>query len=128
MDHVGNADPARFRDGFETGGNVDPVAVNVLALDDNVTEMDADAEQQLSVFGRVAFSPRGGALDVYGALDRIDDTAELDQEPIAHGFDHPPPVFADGRVNNLAELIVEPGARPSFICAHETAVTNHVGS
>jgi hypothetical protein len=40
---LGDADPTRFGDAFEPGGDVDPVAEDVVALDQDVAEMDADA-------------------------------------------------------------------------------------
>jgi hypothetical protein len=128
MDHVGNANPTRFCNAFETGGNVDAITVYIVALDDNVTEMDPDAKPQLSVFGLVPVSPRSATLDVDSAVNRIDDAAELDQEPVAHGFDQAAPVFTDGRVNDLVELIVETGARSRLIVSHESAVADHIGS
>jgi hypothetical protein len=127
MDHVGNANPTRFCNAFETGGNVDAVTMYVIALDDNVTEMDPNSKQQLSVFGLVPVSPRGATLNVYRALNRIDDAAELDQEPIAHGFDEAAPMFVNCRVNNRVELIIETGARSCLIVSHESAVADDIG-
>jgi len=41
---VRKADPAGLGDAFEPGGNIDAVTENVVALDQDVAEMDANAQ------------------------------------------------------------------------------------
>ena len=41
---VGDADAAGLSDSFKPRGNVDAVAENVVVIDDDVADMDADAE------------------------------------------------------------------------------------
>ena len=59
-----HADRARVRDRFEAGGDVDAVAVEIVALDDDVADIDADAELQRPGVGlRVAGGDGPLALD-----------------------------------------------------------------
>ena len=67
----------------------------VLALDDYVAEMDPNSKQQLSVFVLVPVSPGNANLEVYGALNCIDDATELDQESITHCIRETAPMFVN---------------------------------
>jgi hypothetical protein len=44
MYHGGNHDPAGISEGFESRSNVDAVAENIVAIDDNVADIDTDSE------------------------------------------------------------------------------------
>jgi hypothetical protein len=54
---------------------------------------------------------------------RIDHTRELDQHPIAGGFDNPSPVLMDLRVDQLPAVSHQPGQRPFLIPAHQARVS-----
>src|SRR6202035_5816631 len=44
VDRVGDEHPAGIGQGFDAGGDVDAVAIEVVALDDHVSKVDADAQ------------------------------------------------------------------------------------
>ena len=46
----GHADTTRIGQALQPGGHIDPVAVDVVALDDNVADVDADAELEPPIF------------------------------------------------------------------------------
>jgi hypothetical protein len=50
-------------------------------------------------------------------LDGINDTAKLNQEPVAHCFNETAPVVGDGRLDNLVEMAIEFYPRAFFVCA-----------
>ena len=51
--HLGrDADAARFRDRFQSGGNINAAAVDVRALANEVAKVDADPNDNLSASGR----------------------------------------------------------------------------
>src|SRR5271156_788231 len=64
---VGHAYPARFGDPFKAGGNIDPIAVNVALLDDDIADIDTDAELDPVVFGNRRIAAGHGPLDFYSA-------------------------------------------------------------
>jgi hypothetical protein len=79
---LGKTDCARFGDSLEPRGDIEPVAHKVaVALLNNVAQVNADAKVN-ALFGRqtrVALDHAGLHFD--GAAHRIDDAAELDDEP-----------------------------------------------
>jgi len=96
--------------------------MDVVALYDHVTEIDADAKLHALVVGLIGDVFRHAPLDFDCALDGIDDTRDLDQQAVAGGLDDATPVARDGRFDQFIEMGVEPRARPRFILAV------HVGS
>ena len=56
-------DPAGLGDAFDPRRDIDPVAENVVALDDHVAEIDADAELDPPVLGNVGVAVAHLALD-----------------------------------------------------------------
>ena len=55
MGVVGDADPARLRDPFQPRGDVDAVAEDIVVVDDDVADMNADAEVEPSIRATLAF-------------------------------------------------------------------------
>jgi hypothetical protein len=74
-----DADAARLREAFEPSGDVDAVAKDVAVLNDDVSNINANAELD-PIFGRsrhIAFSHC--SLNFDGAAQCVDDTDKLDQ-------------------------------------------------
>ncbi len=70
--------------------DIDAVAVDVLALDNDVAEIDADAEiEPLVLAAAAAFCLGLLPLHLDRAAQCIDHAVELDQQAIAHGLDQP---------------------------------------
>ena len=85
---AGDADAARLGQRLQPRGDVDAVAVDVVALDDDVAEIDADAEDDaLGPPAAPALRRGHRLLDRDGALDGVDDAGELDQHAVAHQLD-----------------------------------------
>jgi hypothetical protein len=49
MDRVGDEDAAEIGQGFDARGDVDTVAIEVVALDDHIAEIDADAQFDMAI-------------------------------------------------------------------------------
>jgi hypothetical protein len=90
-----DADTAGFAQRFEPRGDIDAVAENIVAVDDDVPDIDSNPEHNLLVVWnrRVALQHR--ALHFHGERDRIDYAGELQQRAIAGGLDDTAPVFRD---------------------------------
>src|SRR4051812_14876537 len=87
MDHAADADAARCCECFEPCRDIDAVTEDIATVDDDVAQVDADAEFEPAVGqdSRIAFGHP--ALDRAGAIDRIDDAGEFDQQPVAGRLD-----------------------------------------
>ena len=104
-----NANAARLRQRFEPGRDVDAVAVDVAVLDDDVAEIDADAEFD-PLRARASGVALGHALlHGHGAGDRFDDARELDQHAVA------------GRLDDAALVLGDFGSISSRRCARSRA-------
>ena len=84
---AGDANTAWLRHRLQTRGDVDAVAIDVVALDDDVAEIDADAKPDLPRFGGALIAIGHPALDHGSTLDGIDDAGELDERTVAHELD-----------------------------------------
>src|SRR5260221_4622429 len=74
---VGNTDTTRFCDPFETHRNVDPVTKDIVLFDNNITDVNADAEFDPLVLRHVDILLGHGALYFGGTSYRVDHAGEL---------------------------------------------------
>ena len=122
----GHADAAGRRNGLETSGDVDPVADEVVALDQNVAEVNPHPVTKSA--GRRQRLAAARSLGLHGerARDGGDHGREFDQEPVTHGLEHPAAVSGDQRLRGLAAL-PHRGRRAGFVLAHHPRVADDVG-
>jgi hypothetical protein len=99
-----NADPSGLRHRFEPSGDIDPVAINIAAVNHDVAEVDADAKLNAPALGDIGIPCRHAALDVDRAFDRVNDARELHERSIAHELDNPATMRRDGRVYRLGTV------------------------
>ena len=95
MGVVGDADAARLGDSLEARRDIDTIAENIVVVDDDVADMDADAEFDPEVRGHVDIALGHCALDFHRAAHRIDSAGELDQHAVAGGLDDAAAVRGD---------------------------------
>src|SRR4029078_6116146 len=95
----GQVDATRNAFALDTRSNVDAVAEDVIAVDYDVANIDADAEADLRLHG---LAPLGHpALDSHGAGHGIDRAGELHQHAVACRLEDSPFMFGDRRINDL---------------------------
>ena len=123
---AGDAYAARLADGFEPRCDIDAVAQNILAVDQHVAEIDADAVKDASGLGnaRVAFGHL--LLHANRALHRRDDRRKFQQHAVAHRLDEPAAESANDRRRRLA-MFPHRARRPRFVIAHQPRVADDVG-
>ncbi len=97
-----------------------------LALDDDVAEVDADAEGHSATGRQAGIAPGFGALHVDRTAKSIDDAVEFDQQPVAHGLDQPAVVFRDAWLEHFVKLCLEVSARPFLVCLAQVCVASDV--
>src|SRR5215470_18045548 len=95
------ANPAGCRDFLEPGGDVDPVAEDVVAVDDDVAEVDANAERDATVLGPLRGAISHRRLQFDGTAHCIDHARELNEQPVARGLHNATAVAGNGRVDHL---------------------------
>ncbi len=119
-----DADAAGLGHGFEPRGDVDPVAKDVVAVDDHVAEIDPNAEVDAGLGGLRAIGHR--ALPPDCAAHRVDDARELDEEPVAGRLDDAPVMLGDPRVDQLGPQRLEPHQRPFLVRPHQPRIARHI--
>jgi hypothetical protein len=107
--------------------NVDAVAMYVVALDDYVAEVDADAKCHSAIGRQGSIAPGLGALHLDSTAHSVDDAVELDQQPVAHGLNQPAVVFRDLWLEHFVKLGLEVSARPFLVCLAEMSIASNVG-
>ena len=91
--------PRRLGQGFDPRGDVDAVAVDVVALDDHVAEIDADAQLDAVVRRDIRVPLGHRLLHLDRAAHRIDDAGKLHQHAVAGGLDDAAVVLGDLRID-----------------------------
>jgi len=123
---AGDANAPGFRNALQPRGEIDAVSENILAVDQHVAEVDADAVENAPRLGNVGVTLGHLLLNRDCALDRRDDGRKLQQQAVAHRLDEPPAESANDRPRRLAMLTHGP-RRAGFVLAHEPGVAHHVG-
>jgi len=99
---VGDEDATGVGEGFDPCRDVDTVAIEVVALDDHVAEIDADAQFDAVVHRATAVPLGHRLLHRDRATHRIDDAGKLYQQAIAGGFDEAALVLGDLWIEEVA--------------------------
>ncbi len=126
MDRVRDQHAALGRLGLQPRRDIDPVAEDVLAIDDDVAEIDADPELD-RLLGPRLVEGRHGALDGDRTIDRVHGAGKFNQRAVAHSLDDPPAMGQDGRVECLRPDIAQRRYRAGLVLGNQSRISNHVG-
>jgi hypothetical protein len=88
------------RDRFEAGGDIDAVAVEIIALDDDVADIDADAEPQRPRVG-LCVARGDGTLALDGAQRRRNRAGEFGDDGIAGRAENAAMVLGNDGIDDL---------------------------
>ncbi|HKT17523.1 MAG TPA: hypothetical protein VJR47_05740 [Stellaceae bacterium] len=122
----GNRDSAGLGDALEPRRDVDAVAIDVFVLEDNVADVDTDAEYDLTILWETGIDLPHGPLNCHGTFDGIHDARELDELTIAYELDDTPSMLTDFWIDNLFAERLERGEGRGLVCGHEPAVSHHI--
>jgi len=80
---VRDADTARLCNPFETHCNIDPVTKDIVLFDNDITDVNADAELDPLVLRHVDILFGHAALNFVGTSDRVDHAGELSDSAVS---------------------------------------------
>src|SRR5688572_23561023 len=87
-----HAYPTRVGDPLQPGSDVDPIAVDIPILLDDVADIDANTEFDLPVLIHIRIPLTHAGLHVHGAVDGIDHTGEIGHQTVAGVLENPAPM------------------------------------
>src|SRR5262249_3378123 len=93
-------------------------SVDVIAIDDDVPDVDAHPELDPVLLGNVSVAFRHPPLNLDGTPQRIHDAGELDQHPVSGGLDDASAMLGNLWVHQLSPVRLELSERAFFVSAH----------
>ena len=127
MDRIGDEHPAGIGQGFDPSGDVDAVSVDVVALDDHIAEIDADAQFDAVVRLSIRVPLGHRLLHRDPAADRIDDARKLHQHAVAGGLDDPAVMLGDFRIEEFPAQRFETFECAFLVRPHQPRIAGHIG-
>src|SRR6185437_15052383 len=111
---------------FEPSREIDAVAINVIAFNYDIADVDADTEHDRPVFRAISVDLPHSPLNGYGAFNGIYDAPKLDQSAVAHKLNNATAVLTDRGIDEVFATRPKRGECTTFIRRHEAAVSNHI--
>jgi hypothetical protein len=122
MSIIRQADATWLGNSFKTRRDIDAVAEDIVLIDDDVADVNADAEFDSGILRYAAVLCGHVALDFHCATRGVYDAGEFHQQTVAGRFDDPSAMLRDLRVNQRFSENFELGQGAFFVSAHEAAV------
>jgi hypothetical protein len=97
---------------------VDAVAEDVIPIDNNITDINADAELDAFLRRYTSVAIDHAALNIDGATHSVDDANELHQQPISGGLNNSAAMFRDLGVYEFLAMCFELAQRAFLIGTH----------
>ena len=120
VDNRGDADPAGLGERLQARGDVDAIAINVLAFDNDIAKIDTDAQHDDRL--RRALIRRRGARPLHRkrAVYRIDHAAKLDDGAIADQLHNTQVAMGgDGWVEDRFSVPLQSSQRARLVGSHQ---------
>ena len=127
MNDIRSADAARLRNAFKARRYVDPIAKDIVAINNNVADIDANTELDLLVRRYFGISLWHGALNLDGTTNRIDRACKLHQRAVARSLDDAAAMLRDLRIDDLAPVRLKCREGPFLINPHQSAISGDIG-
>ena len=118
---VGNANPTRFCDPFETHCNIDPITKDIIICDDNITDMNADAKFDPFVLRHIGILFRHAALDFVGASHGVDHAGELNESAVPGILDDTSVMLSDFGIKKRLSKSFQLRQRAFFVDPYQAA-------
>jgi hypothetical protein len=121
-----DADAAAFGNAFKAGGNVDAVAVDVIAFDDDVANVHADAKRHLATISSAGIARGHGALNLGGTIDTLNGAGKFGKQAIAHQLDDAAAMLGDAGIDDFRAMLLQKRERSRLVLAHHPAIADRV--
>src|SRR6516164_6004325 len=125
--HPADADPARLGQRFQPRRDIDAVAINIVVVEDDVAEIDPDAELDAPRLPDLGVALGHPLLQLDRTAHRVDDAGKLDQQPVAGGLDDTPPMLFDLGIRDLTADRLQRGERPFLVRPHQPRIAGDIG-
>src|SRR5215468_9106411 len=119
---VRHADAARLSQHLQASGDVDPVTEYVVTVDNDVAEVDANAEGNAPILGYPGGAISHRRLHIYRTPNGVDDARELQQQAVTGRLDDAATVAGNSRVHHFLPNGFQHGQRAALIAPHQAGV------
>jgi hypothetical protein len=121
-----DTDAAGFGYAFKAGSNVDTVPEDIIIIDDDVPNVNADAKFDPSVLRHRQILLRYAALDFNGTAYCIDGAGKLDQHTVAGRLDDSTSMGGYRWINKGPSDFLQPNQRAFFVGPHQAAIPSDI--
>ena len=127
------ADAGRTRDaagrrmGQHARGQIDVVSVEIVTLHQHVAEVDADAEADGAVGGKLRIGGSQPVLDFECRLRRLQRAGEFGEKALAHGLEDAAIVARHGGIEDGEPVLAERRERRFLVGLHQPAEAHDLG-
>jgi hypothetical protein len=118
--------PPGFAIPSSRAANINSVAEDVIVVEDDVPDVDADAKFDPDILWHVHILSGHAALYLHCAPRRIHRTGELNQHAVARGLYDAAPMRCDCGIDKRLSERLELGERAFFVSAHQKAVASDI--
>src|SRR5229473_1520430 len=118
---VGDANTTRFCDPLETHCNIDPVTKDIVLFDNDITDVNADAELDPLVLRHVDILFGHAALNFVGTSDGVDHAGELGNSAVPGILDNTSVMLSDFGIENRSSKRFQSRQRAFFVDPYQAA-------
>jgi len=122
-----DAHAAGLRQSLQPRGDVDAVAIDVVAIRDDIAKIDPDPEDDPLVFAERCVAVEHRPLDLDCAPHGVHDTRKFDQHAIAGGLDNAAAIFPDFGIDDFAAMRLQPLQGTFLVGSHQPRIPGHIG-
>ncbi len=126
MDVPRNHDASGRRFRLQARGYIHAIAIEIVAIHDQVAEMQADPKHDGGVVGLTLVGLGHGLLELDGRAQCVDGTGELDQGPVARQLDQAAAVAGQGWPKAVGAMGLQPGKGAVLITTHQARIANDI--
>src|SRR4029453_2755969 len=108
----GNGDPSRICDFLESCSYIHAVAQDVVTVDDDIANIEADTEQHLPLVSDLPIAFGHSTLKLNRTLESFDHAGKFEQQAVTHRLDDAPMMLTDLGPNQFFAMRFLGGDRP----------------
>ena len=124
----GDTDTVWWRERLETGGDIDAIPGHVAAINDDVSDVDADAKPNPGFDAPVGLERYHAALDADAALQGRGGAGERGQKAVPGRLDQAAAVLFNLGLRDFFAQLAQSRKGQRFVALHQPAGADHVGN